>query len=137
MAPELAGHLMEKLMAAGARDVQYQPVQMKKNRPAMQIRVLTGPEDLSRLAQMVFEESSTFGVRAVRSERLCLRRRIESVQTPLGPVAVKVGLWGDRVLKVAPEYEACRALAEREGRTLREIFDLARRAIEEQYFPHR
>lgn len=134
MAPELTGHLMETLFEAGARDVHFVPVQMKKNRPGISLRVLASPGKASDLARIILRETSTFGVRMNPSERFCLRRSPESVETALGSVEVKVGYWGDDILKVSPEYESCRSLARGSGKSLREVFDLARRAIEDKYF---
>ncbi len=136
LSPQVIGYLMEKLLSAGARDVQFQPAQMKKNRPGHHLRVLCHAADQDRLAEMIFRETSTFGLRVAKAERFCLRRRIESVETPLGSIAVKVGLWGDAVLKVSPEFESCRSVAASSGRPLREVMDVARCAIEERYFPH-
>lgn len=135
MTPQVAGYLMDKLLAAGARDVQFHPVQMKKNRPGMQLHVLCLPGDIEPLAAMVLAETSTFGLRVHRAERLCLRRKMESVATPFGAVEVKLGFWGERILKANPEFEDCRKLAEAKGAALREVLDAARRAIEEKYFP--
>lgn len=135
MSPEVSGHLMDRLLAAGALDVQFSPVQMKKNRPGQRLRALATPARGDRLAEIIFRETSTFGLRVTRAERLCLERRSGAVQTPLGPIAVKLGLWDGRVLKVSPEYESCRAAAEAGGRPLIEIYDLVRRAIAETYPP--
>ncbi len=132
LSPEVAGYLMERLLAAGALDVQLADVQMKKNRPGLRLKVLCAPEAGQRLAEIIFRESSTFGVRWLPGQRLCLRRRMETVATPAGEVAVKVGLWGEATLKAAPEYESCRRLAQATGRPLREIYDLAREAIQNQ-----
>lgn len=134
MSPELAGYLMERLFEAGARDVHFAPVQMKKNRPGSSLRVLASPDRRDVLAEIILRETSTFGLRIASMDRLCLERRVERVQTPLGEVAVKIGLWGDDILKVSPEYEDCRRLARESGRPLREVFDLARRAIDAKYF---
>lgn len=133
MSPEVAGYLMDRLLADGAYDVQFSPVQMKKNRPALRVRVLCEPAREGKLAERIFRETSTFGIRRERLERWCLARRLEEVPTPLGPVAVKVGLWGKRVLKVSPEYEACRALAEARGLALAEVYELVRAAIRTHY----
>jgi len=132
MSPEWAGYLMDKLLADGALDVQFSPVQMKKNRPALRLRVVADPARERVLAERILRETSTFGLRRQTVERWCLARRIERVETPLGPVAVKVGLWGETPIKASPEYEDCRALAERTGRPLAEIYELARAAIREK-----
>jgi uncharacterized protein (TIGR00299 family) protein len=134
MSPEVSGYLMEKLLKAGARDVQFSPVQMKKNRPGLHLRVLASPGESDKLAEILFHETSTFGVRVARMERYCLDRRAEEVTTPLGAIQVKVGLWDGRVLKVSPEFESCRALAESSGRSLIEVYDIAHCAIRERYF---
>lgn len=135
MSPEVSGYLMDKLLGAGARDVQFSSVQMKKNRPGLHLRVLCHDDRRDALAEIILRETSTFGLRVVESERYCLERRMEEVPTPLGPIAVKVGLWGDKTLKVSPEYEACRAAAESSGRPLLEVYALARVAITKRYFP--
>ena len=134
MTPEVTGHLMDRLLAEGARDVQFYNVQMKKNRPGLSLRVLCTDDARDRLAEIILRETSTFGLRIARSERLCLARRMESVETSLGSIAVKVGLWGDDVLKVSPEYESCRAAAEASGRPLRDVFEVVRSAIQDRYF---
>ena len=133
MSPEIAGYLMERLLDDGALDVQFQPVQMKKNRPGLRVRVLASPERERVLSERIFRETSTFGLRRQTVERWCLARRAEQVETPLGPVAVKVGLWGDRVLKVSPEYESCRALAERHGVALRDVYAMVQTAAAQKY----
>lgn len=128
MSPEVAGFLMDRLLGAGAFDVQLQAVQMKKNRPGLRIRVICDETLEQTLGTLLFRETSTFGVRRQPLERWCLGRRIETVATPLGEVEIKLGLWGDEVIKASPEYESCRALAERSGRTLSEVYELARAA---------
>ncbi len=134
MSPELAGYLMEKLFEAGARDVHFAPVQMKKSRPGNGLRVLASPDRRDALAEIILRETSTFGLRIASMDRLCLTRRVERVETPLGEVAVKIGMWGDDILKVSPEYEDCRRLAAKSGRPLREVFDAARLAIDAKFF---
>lgn len=134
MAPEVAGYLLERLLEAGARDAHFVPVQMKKNRPGVRLTVLCDPAHRDRLAELVLRESTTFGLRLRTAERYCLARRMEEVPTPWGPVAIKVGLWGDAVLKAAPEYEACRTRARESGAPLRDIYAAAEAAIRERYF---
>lgn len=133
MSPQIAGHLMERLLHAGALDVQFSPVQMKKNRPGQRIRVLAATGKSDPLAEIVFRETSTFGLRITRAERFCLARKMEKVETALGSVAVKVGMWGDKILKASPEFEDCRAIAERTGQPLREVMAAAQRAISERF----
>ncbi|MEN6625071.1 MAG: nickel pincer cofactor biosynthesis protein LarC [Candidatus Sumerlaeia bacterium] len=129
MPAETAGYVMERLLEAGALDASFSAVQMKKNRPGLHVRVIAEPSKEATLAELLFKETSTLGVRRTLTERWALGRRAETVQTELGPVAVKVALWGERVLKAAPEYESCRELAIKTGRPLAEIYDIARIAI--------
>jgi uncharacterized protein (TIGR00299 family) protein len=129
MTPQAAGWLLERLMEAGALDAHWQPVQMKKNRPGLRLRVLAAPEAEARLAELIFRETPTLGLRRQAVERWALERRAEQVQTDLGPVAVKVALWEGRPIKAAPEYASCAELARRHGLPLAEVMDRAREAI--------
>jgi uncharacterized protein (DUF111 family) len=129
MTPQTAGWLLERLMEAGALDAHWQPVQMKKNRPGLRLRVLAAPEAEARLAELIFRETPTLGLRRQAVERWALERRAEEIQTDLGPVAVKVALWEGRPLKAAPEHASCAELARRHGLPLAEVMDRAREAI--------
>jgi uncharacterized protein (TIGR00299 family) protein len=112
MTGEALGWLMERLVQAGALDVSYAPLQMKKNRPGTLLTLLAAPDDAERLAATLLRESGTLGVRLRRAERLKAERRIEEVETPLGKVRVKLKLLGGEVASASPEYEDCRALAQ-------------------------
>jgi hypothetical protein len=135
LTPEAAGWVLDRLLEAGALDAHWQPVQMKKNRPGLRLRVLTRGTDEARLAELIFRQTPTLGLRRSAVERWALARRAESVETDLGPVAVKVALWGDTVLKVSPEHADCAALAERHGLPLAEVQARAREAIRRRYGP--
>ena len=126
--PELLGAAMQRLLDAGALDVWFTPIQMKKLRPAVMLSVLCEEEKVAPLTDIVFESTTAFGLRVEKIVRLKLARRIETVRTEFGEVAVKIGSRGGEVLQVAPEYESCRALAERSGAPLRLIYDEAVRA---------
>ena len=115
MTGEALGWLMERLLDAGALDVTYAPLHMKKNRPGTLLSVLVAPEDATRIAGLLLRESGTLGVRMRREERMKAGRRSEEIETPLGTVRVKLKLIGGAVVSVSPEYEDCRALAERHG----------------------
>lgn len=130
---EILGSAMERLLAAGALDVWFTPIQMKKHRPGTMLSVLAEEQTRERLIELVLTETSAFGVRVERVERVKLARRMETVTTPFGDVAVKLGLKGDRVVQVAPEYESVRAAAASSGQTVRVIFDSARRAWQDAH----
>lgn len=113
MTGEALGWLLERLMAEGALDVSYAPLQMKKNRPGALLTVIASPGESDRLAALILRESATLGVRLRASERLIAGRRVEQIETPLGPARVKLKLAGERVIALSPEYDDLRALAER------------------------
>lgn len=98
---EALGYVMERLFEAGARDVHYIPVYMKKNRPAYQLNVICTREDVPNLEEIIFRETTTIGIRRMELERTVLRREEKWVQTSIGEVAVKC--CGDRAY---PEYES-------------------------------
>ena len=134
MNPEFFSALIEGLFALGAFDVHWTPVQMKKNRPGVSLQVLVDAEHRDAAATMIFRETSTFGLRVLTVERYCLRRSFDSIATPFGPVRVKIGYWGERVLKVTPEYEECRRLAASKDLPLGRIYQAAAAEIERRYF---
>jgi len=122
---EITGYVMEKLFAEKALDVFFTPIQMKKNRPATQLSVLCHPADVERLEAILFRETSTLGVRRQSVERSCLERESETVETPYGPVRVKVAHLQDGTTKRAPEYEDCKKAAEAHGIPLRVVYEAA------------
>ena len=119
--PQVLGAVMEKLFAAGALDVWFTPVQMKKNRPGVMLSALCDEEKVERLADIFFSETTAFGLRVENIQRLKLARCFKTVNTRHGEVTVKIGLKESRVLQIAPEFESCRAVAEKAGVTLREV----------------
>ena len=127
MNPQIYAHVIDRLFAAGALDVTLAPLQMKKNRPASQLWVLARPADVEALTQIVFEETTTPGIRRQAVERVSLARAIETVQTPYGPIRVKVALLtgGSRRM---PEYDDCRRAAETHHVPLAEVMAAARAA---------
>jgi pyridinium-3,5-bisthiocarboxylic acid mononucleotide nickel chelatase len=117
LSPQILGYAMEKLLDSGALDVTLQPVEMKKGRPGTLLRVLAKPEDRDRMAQIVFAETSTLGLRMYEAERRVQSRQWIDVITPHGSVRMKVSGEG----AYAPEYEDCRRLAIETGAPLKQI----------------
>jgi uncharacterized protein (TIGR00299 family) protein len=128
--PEIEGFLMERLLEAGALDVAFTPLQMKKNRPGTLVTVIARPEQAEDLAALLLRESGTLGVRLQQVQRLKAQRHHEMIETPLGRVPVKVKRLGARILSAAPEYEVCRRLAQERGLPLTEVYDLLIQAIQ-------
>lgn len=122
---EVVGYVFEKLFAAGALDVYSTPIQMKKSRPGLKLSVLVPPARRKAVEEVLLRETPTFGVRRVLMDRTKLDRRMAEVETPYGPVAVKEGLVGGKVLKAAPEYESARRAAERHGVPLARVLKAA------------
>jgi pyridinium-3,5-bisthiocarboxylic acid mononucleotide nickel chelatase len=118
---EEMGYLWERLLAAGVLDVFVTPVQMKKNRPGVNVTVLVRPADRERVSEILFSEGITLGLRWHEVRREVLERRVTSVKTRFGEVNVKEGLHSGRIVRRAPEYEDCRKLALASGVPLGEV----------------
>ncbi len=115
------GYLMEKALASGALDIFFTPVQMKKNRPGVLLTLLCSPHDRERMTEIIFRETTTLGVRFRNEQREILRREFVTVETDYGQIRVKVSRTQDgRVMNVSPEFEDCRAAAEKHQVGLRD-----------------
>jgi uncharacterized protein (TIGR00299 family) protein len=115
MNPQIFGAVMDRLYAAGALEVFYQPVQMKKNRPGTLMTVVCAPEQRDRLADIVFRETTTIGIRYQEMARLCLDREVVAVATSFGVVRFKVARQGGEVLNAQPEFDDLSRLAAEKG----------------------
>jgi uncharacterized protein (TIGR00299 family) protein len=123
MLPEGLGYLMERLLDAGALDVIFIPVHMKKNRPGVQIQVMARPEDRDLLMEIIFKESSTLGVRFFYNQRKVLKRSFREEDSPWGRLQIKEVINNDGTLTLAPEYEACRKIARINNIPLKKVYD--------------
>ncbi len=126
---EILGHFVETALAAGALDVFYQPIQMKKSRPGVLLTVLCAEPEADNFSEMILRETSAFGVRRTLAERRKLRREFTEVQTPFGTITVKLGKFNEKVVQAAPEFESCQKLAVRAKVTLKRVYEAANRAI--------
>ena len=125
--PQVYGYFVERALAAGALDVFTAPVQMKKGRPGTLLTLLCKPHRAKELMDLVFAETTTFGLRSYTAQRRVLPREWESVQTRFGEVRLKVARVKGKVLQISPEYEDCRKLAEEKKVALREVMEEAMR----------
>ncbi len=123
--PEILGHFMETALTAGALDVSYAPLHMKKNRPGFLLAVLCAAAQADKFSELILRETSAFGVRCCMAERRKLRREFQMVRTPFGEVSMKIGKLDGKVLQAAPEFESCRKLAEKEKLPLKQIYEAA------------
>ena len=128
MNPELYDFVMELLFAAGAQDVFLTPVIMKKSRPAVVLNVLCHPSDQEGIAEIIFRQTSTIGVRIQPLTKAVLRRDTVTVATTFGEVAIKRVYLGERLLRSKPEYEDCKRLAKAHGVPIVEIYREAKAA---------
>lgn len=130
MNPEWFAPVMESLFRAGALDVTLTPVLMKKGRPGVVVSVLAPPPKREALLKILFEDTTTLGVRSYAVERFELRREIKKVKTPFGTVLVKIGKDdAGRVMNAAPEYESCKELAKKKKIPLKTIYQAALAAL--------
>jgi uncharacterized protein (TIGR00299 family) protein len=123
--PEILGHFMESALAAGALDVTYAPLQMKKNRPGFLLTVLCPAAQADLFSELILRQTSAFGVRRCLAERRKLRREFQMVETPFGSVSMKIGKLDGKVLQAAPEFESCRKLAGKEKLSLKQVYEAA------------
>jgi hypothetical protein len=128
MSPQVAGYVRERLLDSGALDATFTPVFMKKDRPGFTVSVLAKAEDRERLGELLFDETTTLGVRMYRAERRVLERRWETVETPYGAVRIKIGSENGRDRNFAPEYEDCRQLALERKVPLKDVIQQANHA---------
>lgn len=129
---EELGYVMERLLEAGARDVCYSPVYMKKNRPAWLLTVICMPEEIEKLEQIIFRETTTIGIRRIKMERSVLPRKMETVQLPYGEVVVKCCRLPDGKHRYYPEYDSVAALCRENGLPYHGLYEQAVLAAKEQ-----
>jgi uncharacterized protein (TIGR00299 family) protein len=125
MNPQIFGVAMDRLYAAGALEVFYVPVQMKKNRPGTLVTVIAPVGRRSEIADVIFRETTTIGLRYFDVDRECLQREIVTVATPLGDVRFKVARRDGRIMNAVPEFDDCARLAAGNGLPVKEVQAMA------------
>lgn len=128
---EVLGYTMKKLLKAGAKDVHYTPVFMKKNRPGWELTVIAAKDDVEELEQIIFGETTTIGIREMKVERTCLPREEKEVVTPYGTASAK-GVEVKGRMKWYPEYKTVKKLAKKHKVSFAEVFDAVKRAAEKR-----
>jgi uncharacterized protein (TIGR00299 family) protein len=130
---ELVGYAQEQLFALGALDVWYTPIQMKKNRPGVMLSAMV-PQELETAAfELILRETTTLGVRTRPVERYVAERHIESMESVLGVIGVKVKYLGGKAVSASPEYEDCRKIALESGISLQDVYQQAMAEARRQY----
>lgn len=125
---EIVGYTVNRLMSAGALDAFVTPIQMKKNRPGVLVSVLCDEPKISEMEELLFQETSTLGVRRYPVGRHKLKRKATEVQTPFGPIKGKLGWLEGRPPAFSPEFDDCARVAAAQGVALREVYDAAHAA---------
>ncbi|MGD9160474.1 MAG: nickel pincer cofactor biosynthesis protein LarC [Desulfobacteraceae bacterium] len=120
--PEWLGFIMERLFEEGALDVVFTPVHMKKNRPGIQVEVIGSPETKDHLAEVLFKESTTIGIRYRYSQRKILKREETTVDSPWGPMTAKKIIRPDGSFFIQPEFESCKKIAQEKGIPVRDVY---------------
>jgi len=131
MNPQIYGYIMETLFDKGAVDVFYTPVYMKKNRPGVKVSVMCPANKVDEITKALMEETTTIGVRISYPERLEAQREVREVETEYGRAMVKIAQYGSEIVKISPEYESCKKIAEKTGKPLRVIYNLVYEKAEE------
>ena len=121
MSPQLYGYLVESALAAGALDITCASVQMKKNRPGLVVSIICPPDQSDELAELLFEQTTTIGLRIHEARRKVLEREIVSVDTEYGAVRIKVARRNGKILNAAPEYDDCERLATEKSVPLKQV----------------
>jgi uncharacterized protein (DUF111 family) len=102
---------------------------MKKNRPGIKLSVISSKEHIGDLADIIFKETSTLGLRFHETQRFKLEIKKQQVKTKYGMVTVKIGMHHDQIITVSPEYEDCRNIADAQKLPLKDVYELAKKKI--------
>lgn len=129
MNPQVYSGLMDELFKKGALDVFFVPVQAKQNRPGILVTVLCEKKKLEDIIEMLFKETTTFGVRYWPVERKILDRKFKTVSSPYGSVKVKVGSYKGKIYTVSPEYKDCQKLAKKKKVSVREVLNSVEKSL--------
>ena len=121
MNPQIFGILIDRLLAEGALDVYYTSIQMKKNRPGTLLSIIAPPGAREQLTATVFRETTTIGVRYREMERECLDRETLTVETPFGPVGIKIARLNGEIMNTSPEFDDCARVAAASGRPVKDV----------------
>lgn len=129
---ESLGYVMERLFEAGARDVHYIPVYMKKNRPAYQLNAICDKDLVPEMERIIFRETTTIGIRRMEMERTVLKRSQKTVRTSLGEAEVKACILPDGEKQYYPEYSSAEQLAKKHNISYQSAYEIIKREAEDQ-----
>ena len=130
MSGEILGYTMDKLFEAGAADVYFTPIQMKKGRPGIIISVIVSELHISSVEMVLFNQTTTFGIRKYKVVRKILTREFKELDTQLGKIKFKIGKFNNDIKSLSPEYEDCKRIAEEKGIPLKQIYHIISKDLE-------
>lgn len=122
MNPQIYGHVIDKLLENGALDAYITNIIMKKGRPAVKLSVLANPKDAEKLSNIIFDETTSIGIRIFSAKRKVLEREVKEVETKYGKIRVKISALGGEVKNAMPEFEDCRRAAEKFKVPLKRVY---------------
>lgn len=128
MNPEWTSHITDKLLSEGANDVYWIPIIMKKGRPGIMLNVLVGESRLGDMETIIFNETTTLGLRYLHASCHRLAREFVTVTTKWGPLTVKVGYHKGKMVQMAPEFKECEQVAKEYQVPLKAVYEEVRRA---------
>lgn len=134
MSGEIIGYVMDKLFEAGAVDVYFTPIQMKKERPGIIISALVPERNLSSVESVLFDQTATFGIRKYKVIRTILTREFKEFDTRFGKIKVKIGKFHEDIKSFSPEYEDCKRIAEEKGIPLKHVYRIISKDLENHEF---
>lgn len=120
---ELLGYLMDLLIEAGANDVYYTPIFMKKSRPGILLQLLCAKKDLHKMKELLFKETTTLGIRYYPLTVHRAERKFEKISTKWGTVTVKIGMLRGEVIQRSPEYDDCKKIAREHNIPLKKVYE--------------
>lgn len=124
MSGEILGYVMDKLFQAGAVDVYFTPIQMKKGRPGIIISIIVSELNLPSVESVLFNQTTTFGIRKYKVIRKVLTREFKELDSPLGKIKIKIGTFDGDIKSISPEYEDCKRVAEENGIPLKQVYSI-------------
>lgn len=114
---------MERIFKAGALDVYFEPIYMKKSRMGVKLSVITDNIFLEPVLNVIFQETSTFGVRTYEAARYKLCRAMKKIKTSYGSVGIKIGRLNNKIISISPEYEDCKKIAKKNNISFRDVYE--------------
>lgn len=123
MSSEVYSYIYEIFIDNDVLDIYTESIYMKKNRPATKLCILCKEEDLNKFVDLIILQTSTFGIRYTKYNRVTLNRKFTEIDTKYGKITVKLGYYNGRLIRVTPEYEDCKNIAKNKNIPLNSLIN--------------